>query len=594
AEIVRLCGHLPLAIVLLAGRLAHHPAWTLTGLAEEFRTAQDRLGELDAGQRAVRAAFTASYDNLPPSRQQVFRTLGLHPGTDFDVYAVAALNDIPLTEARTELDALYTDNLIQETTLGRYCMHDLVREYIRALTSAASSGNAEAVERLLDYYRRTAAAADRWLTRRPRPDDDCFVVAGAVVQEFSDERHALAWMRTERANLLACVEYTADHDPARMIELTKVLAALLERDGPWSSAVRLHQRAAAAADRLGNRLGQANALINLGIVQCHTGKRPIDLFRQALARYRAIGHPMGEADTLANLGGLYRYIGDYGQAVELLQQALTLYRATGHPLGEADAQAKLGRVLRDTGDYGQAAAILQQALILYRENGFRLGEAGTLGILGAVHRETGNYDQATDLLLRGAALSRELGNRDGEALALGNLGLVRRHIGDHEQAAAHIQHALTIFREIGHRRGEATNLNNLATVYHETGNHEQAASLSRQALTLFQETGFRLGEAEALANTAKALLASGKPGEALPMFTAASTVANSIDSRITQARASEGLARCQAALGDTNTAVTHLRHAIDLYRHLGASETDTATTYLAALEALPPEIDSPH
>ncbi|MEU7141043.1 tetratricopeptide repeat protein [Nocardia sp. NPDC046473] len=508
-EIVRQCGYLPLAIVLLAGRLAHHPAWTLTGLATEFRTTQDRLSELDTGQRAVRAAFTASYDNLPPHRQQLFRTLGLHPGTDFDTYAVAALNSIPLSEARTELDALYTDNLIQETTPSRFRLHDLVREYTRALTSTSSSGNTEAIQRLLDYYQRTAAAADRWLTRRPRPDEDCSAAAGAVVQKFNDEMHALAWMRNERANLLACIEYTAQHDPARMVELTEVLAASLEREGPWSSAMDLHQRAAEAADRLGDRVGQANALINLGIVQCHTGKQPVDLFRQALVLYRATGHRMGEADTLANLGGLYRYIGDYGQAVELLRQALTLYRATGNHMGEADTLARLGRVLRDTGDYRQAAATIQQALILFRENGFRLGEASALSILGAVRGATGDYAQANDLLLRGAALFRELGNRDGEAFAFGNLGLVHRHLGDHEQAAAHIHYALTTFREIGHRRGQATNLNNLATVYRETGNHEQAASLSRQALTLFRETGFRLGEAEALANLGAACLATG-------------------------------------------------------------------------------------
>ncbi|WP_433655412.1 ATP-binding protein [Nocardia sp. CA-128927] len=628
AEIVRLCGYLPLAIVLLAGRLAHHPAWTLTGLAEEFRAAQDRLGELDAGQRAVRAAFTASYDNLPPDRQQLFRTLGLHPGTDFDAYVVAALNDIPLAEARSDLDALYTDNLVQETTPGRYRLHDLVREYARALASATAPDDAaEAMRRLLDYYQYTAAAADRWLSRRPRPTDGNHT--GALVRGFDNEMHALVWMRAERANMLACVEYTADRDPARMVSLTEVLAALLEREGPWSSAIRLHRRAADAADRLGNRLDHANALTNLGIVQWHTGKRPTDLLRQALTLYRATGYRIGEADTLANLGGLHRYIGDSAQAIDLLREALTLYRAAGHPTGEADALVRLGGVIRDSGDYGQAAELIQQALILFRQTGYRLGTAGALGMLGSVHREAGDYAQATDVLLRAVAMLRELGNRNNEATALGNLGLVSRDLGDYGRAADLLQQAVALFREIGGRLGEATSLNNLATVYRETGDHEQAADLSQQALTFFREIGFRVGETEALVNlgavflatsdhdraadlsrqaldlsrkigyrsrecealtnTAKALLASGKPDEALTMFTDASTLANDINSRIAQARALEGIARCRAALGDTNTATTHLRHAIDIYRSLDASETDAATTYLATLEALPPK-----
>ncbi|MFD6157982.1 ATP-binding protein [Nocardia sp. NPDC060256] len=569
-EIVRLCGYLPLAIVLLAGRLAHHPVWTLTGLAEEFRAARDRLGELDGGQRAVRAALTASYDNLPSGRQRLFRMLGVHPGPDFDAHAVAALNDISLVEARTELDALYTDNLVEETTLGRYRLHDLVREYACALAAASSSDGGGARSRLLDYYQRTAAAADRWLTRRPRLADgnNSAAVPGALVREFDDDVHALTWMRTERANLLACVEYTADHDPARMVDLTEVLTALLEREGSWSSALRLHRRAATAADHLGDRIGHANALTNLGIVQWSTGKPLVDLIRQALNLYREAGYPVGEADTLAILGGLHRHTGDYGQAADLLWQALTLYRETDHPIGEADTLARLGCIFRDTGDYEQATDLLQQALILFRETGYRLGKADALNMLGSVHRETGDYGQATDVLLPAVALFREIGNPSGEATALGNLGLVRHHIGDHEQAAAHIQHALTLFREIGNPVSEATNLNNLATVRRETGNLEQAASLSRQALNLFRETGFRLGEAEALANlgavylaigdperaadlsqqaldlfrkighrakeaeaanTAKALLASGKPSEALTMLSATPTAADGID-----------------------------------------------------------------
>ncbi|WP_194834453.1 tetratricopeptide repeat protein [Nocardia sp. XZ_19_369] len=628
AEIVQLCGYLPLAIVLLAGRIAHHPVWTLTGLAEQFRAAQDRLGELDAGQRAVRAAFTASYENLPSGRQQLFRTLGLHPGTDFDAYAVAALNDIPLAEARTELDALYTDHLIEETTPGRYCLHDLVREYARALAASLSDGTAT-VRRLLDYYLSTAAAADQWLTRRPDPTDDPHTsgLTGAVLPEFGNETHALAWLRVERTNLLACLEYTAEHDPAQMIALTEALAELLEREGPWPTALRLHQRAAEAAEHLGDHLSRANALTNLSIAQWRTGQydQRTDLMGQALALYREAGHPLGEANALRNLGIAQWRNGNHDQAAELLRQALILYQDTGYRLGEANTLASLGGVRRDNGDYEQAAHLFQQVLTLHREIGHRLGEASALGFLGSVRRYTGDYGQAADLLLRAATLFQEIGYRLGEANAVSNLGLVRRDTGDYGQAADLIHQALNQFREIGDRIGEAINLNNLATVCRETGDHEQATSLSRQALTLFRETGYRLGEAEALANlatvcretgnheqaadlsrqalalfrdigyrvkeaealnnTAKALLAADEPGEALTMFTHALEVARDIDSRIQQARAMEGTARCRAALGDAATASTHLRNAIDLYRRLGASETDAATTYLAVLEA---------
>ncbi|MFC9438201.1 ATP-binding protein [Nocardia sp. NPDC057030] len=623
ADIVQLCGYLPLAIVLLAGRLAHHPAWTLTSLADEFRTTQHRLDELDTGQRAVRAAFTASYDNLPPDRQRLFRTLGLHPGTDFDAHAVAALNDTPLTETRTHLDALYTDNLIHETTPGRYHLHDLVREYARALDP---TGGSEPTRRLLDYYRNTAAAADRWLTRRPHPADGNRA-PGAPVREFDDGAQALAWLRTERANLLACIEHTAGDDPARMVDLTEALAELLEREGPWSSALRLHRRAVAAADRIGNRLGQANALTNLGTLQWQTGNydQAADLLRQARTLYRENGYPIGEADALANLGGFHRYAGDLGQAADLLRQARTLYHENDYPLGEAGTLIRLGGLLRDNGDPRQAADLIQQALALFRATGSALGEADALGFLGSVRRETGDYREAGDLFRQATTRFREFGHRRSEARWIGNLGLVCRDTGDYEQAAEVIQQALALFQDIGHRLGEAINLNNLATVYQRTRNHEQAAELSRQALIFFRDIGYRIGEAEALANLgavyretgknaaaadlsrqalalfreigyrvgetealnncATVLLATGDLGEASAMFTDALTLASAIGNRIEQARALDGTARCQAALGNTAGAAARLGRAIELYRRLGVPETDSATTYLATLEA---------
>ncbi|MFI5777097.1 ATP-binding protein [Nocardia sp. NPDC051570] len=593
AELVRLCGYLPLAIVLLAGRLAHHPAWTLTGLAAEFATTQNRLDELDTGQRAVHAAFTASYEDLPADRQWVFRRLGLHPGSDFDAHAVAALNDIPLTTARYELDALYTDHLIDETAPGRYRLHDLLREFARTLAATDSSGdNRRAVERLLDYYQHTGAAADRWLASYPLPTDDqhTAVTTGAVAREFENAMRALAWMRIERTNLLACLEYTAEHDHARMVRLTKVLAEMLERDGPWQLALQLHRRAAEAADHLDNRLGQTTALTNLSIVQWRTGiyEHAIGLQQQALTQYQELGNLLGQATALTNLGFMHRETGDYEQATALLQQALTRYRELDNRLGQATALANLGLVYRETGDYEQATALLQQALTRYRELGNLLGEATALNGLGTVRRETGDYEQAIELQQRALNLHREFGNRLGEASTLTNLGIVQWHIGNYEQAAHLQQRAHTLFREIGHRVGETIALGSLGLVPRETGAYEQAADLYQHALNLFRELGNRLGEAETLNDTGKFLFETSTPGEALTMFTDAYTVARDIDSPLEQARALEGAAHCHAALGDTHTATTHLREAIAIYRHLGAPETDAATTYLATLESPDP------
>ncbi|MFE5331298.1 AAA family ATPase [Embleya sp. NPDC056575] len=143
-EIVSLCGHLPLAIDLLAGRIAAHPGWGLPAYAREFAETRDRLAELTDGDRAVAAAFEMSYRGLTPALRRMFRRLALHPGSEIDRYA-AALAGVPLARARRELEALYTARLITEparipdtpagTAIGRYRLHDLLRAYAHTLVT---------------------------------------------------------------------------------------------------------------------------------------------------------------------------------------------------------------------------------------------------------------------------------------------------------------------------------------------------------------------------------------------------------------------------------------------------------------------------
>ena len=88
---MRRCGCLPLAIRLLAGRLRHHPSWTVADLVAALEESEDELEEFHAGSVSAAAAFDLSYRDLPADQQRLFRSLGLHPGPDIDARAAAAM-----------------------------------------------------------------------------------------------------------------------------------------------------------------------------------------------------------------------------------------------------------------------------------------------------------------------------------------------------------------------------------------------------------------------------------------------------------------------------------------------------------------------
>ena len=166
AELVALCGNLPLAISLLARLLTRHRSWDMAHLISGTRA---RLLTVTAESQTVAASFEVSYQDLDAGQQRFFRHLGLHPGPDIDTGAAAALAGLPLEDAAGYLDGLHACRLLQEPVPHRYRMHDLIRQYARTVAPDTASGEQElAIGRLLDYYQHTAEAAGTRLGRHPR------------------------------------------------------------------------------------------------------------------------------------------------------------------------------------------------------------------------------------------------------------------------------------------------------------------------------------------------------------------------------------------------------------------------------------------
>jgi class 3 adenylate cyclase/tetratricopeptide (TPR) repeat protein len=587
AEMTRLCGFLPLAIGMVARQLHHHPAWTAAGRAAELAAAVDRLELIATENVSVAAAFDLSYADLPPDRQRLFRRLGLHPGTDIDGYAAAALDGTGLAAARRGLEALYDQYLLTEPAQGRYRMHDLIREHARALAGRLDSGSDRdrATARLLDYYQHASGLAGALMARHARTAP----VAGAVpaaVPALAGQDQALAWFRAERASLIACLDRaTETGQHTRIIALTTGITALLRQDGPWAEAVTRHATALRAARHLDDLPGQASALHDLGTARRLTGDYPgaAGDLEQALAIYRGIGDRLGQAGALTDLGTARRLTGDYPGAAGDLEQALAISRAIGDRLGQAGALTELGTARRLTGDFQGAAGDLEQALAIYRDLGDRLGQASTLNQLGPVRHQTGDFQGATGDLEQALAIYRDIGDRLGQANALTELGNVRPETGDFQGAAGDLEQALAIFRDIGSRLGQANVLCYLGAVRRETGDYRGAAGDLEQALAIYRDRGDRGGEVTVLNETGTLHRLSGKPAEAEAHHQQALELARVIGSAWDEAHALAGLARCAAAASHTTRAQALLRQAHVIFQRIGAADTPAVLAELNAL-----------
>ena len=104
AELIALCGRLPLALAIIAARAADRPDFRLAGLAAELRERQ-RLSALDTGDTATsaEAVFSWSYQQLSAPAARVFRLMSLIPGLELPGHAAAPLAGLPFEIGRAHV-----------------------------------------------------------------------------------------------------------------------------------------------------------------------------------------------------------------------------------------------------------------------------------------------------------------------------------------------------------------------------------------------------------------------------------------------------------------------------------------------------------
>ncbi|MFC7303178.1 cyclophane-containing RiPP biosynthesis TPR protein HaaT [Streptomyces monticola] len=619
AELVRLCGYLPLGLSLLAARLRHHPTWSVEDLRRRLIEARDRSREMQAGDRAVAAAFDLSYRDLPPERQRFFRRLGFYPGTDIDAYVGAALDSISVAQARQHLDALYDDHLIDENPGNRYRLHDLLRDYARGLAEEGDSmQRAETVERVCGYYLAALASANGHLARGSAVSPDHAPpgpggTPSVQVPVLETRSTALQWLDGERPNVLACIEQANDLSlHSKVVELAAAMAPFLRQAGPWDQAVDLHRTAVEAARRLGDQQATADALAELGVVRRFMANYPhaADALNEAVELYTAVDDRRGKAAALNQAGIVWYLTADNGDAARAQSEALEIYRELGDRLGQANALADLGMVRRQTSRFDAAVEAQSEALAIYRELGDGYGEANSLRDLGVVHGLMGDYAQAAQHQRDAYAIYRDLDDRVHQAYALTELGVVQRLTGDFEgsreglslalehytelgdrfgqansirhlgaldrlkgnlpRAVEQLDEALEVYRALGSRGGEAAALGELGAARGSAGEVEVGIEAFENSLSIYRELGDRCGEAEVLNHWGDLLRSTGRQDEGRTQFEAALHLARDIRSPLEEARALDGLGRCGQAIDGPSRAEPILREALAIYRRIGA------------------------
>ncbi|PGH51987.1 BTAD domain-containing putative transcriptional regulator [Streptomyces sp. Ru87] len=586
AEIVRLCGYLPLAVEIAAGRLGSRPSWSASHLIARLSRGHGRLREFRDGYREIARAFEMSYATLTPEQQTAFRLLGLHPGTEFDARAAAALTGMRLDDTEQIVDVLLDAHLVRETAPDRYRFHDLLGEYARTLTAGTDSeaDRDSAVRRLTDYYLRAADRADRLAhprrARLPLGEAD---LTPCALPDWSGAREAKEWLVTEHPALVAAERRLRESGrPRQAALLAHALAEFLDTEGYWPEAHHMHEQAVLTWERLGDRRAEARARIDRCVNHAHAGRYGPAATdgERALSLAREAGDQEAEAEALNQLGTLYWHRGDYPAMLAAHRTALRIRTASGDLWHRARSTNNLGIARLHLGDHAAALRHFREALAMFGETGDARGQAQSLNNQAEAHLHTGARGAAREAFARVLTIALESGSRTEQAVAQSNLASTFALPAQSEQALRLYGEALASFRRLGDRRNVTITLVRMGDALLAAGRNGEATGHHAQALELARELGAGLEEIQALRGLGTAAHRDGQLRDAGEQLEAALDLARRIHSPEEEAKTCATLAEVRLAAGSREEAVALCRAALRIFERFDATESGRLRKWL--------------
>ncbi|GIF48174.1 DNA-binding SARP family transcriptional activator [Asanoa ferruginea] len=538
AAIVALCGRLPLAIRLVGHRLRQRPRWTMSMMRERLVDAQRAPITISVEGYTASAAFQLSYRHLSERQQLMFRRLGLHPAGTFEVWAAAALIDLPVPDTTELLDDLVEANLVQADIPGRYRMHDLLRAF--AATLVSTQEHRPATVRMLDGYLRTLEAAGHHLERHRPPSDT--VPAGGWLPQFGTAAEGAAWADANWSTIVTLVNIAERADAHRH---TALLARMAYRSadvsGRSADGLQLAAQALAAADALGDddltatTHGMVAALyLRLGHnEQCRAS------IEWAIRHYENVGNEHRLHRLRVNQVTLLRHEGRHREAVRIAEDVLRLVRAAGDRLPEMGALLEGGAALHQLGRHEAARAMLVEAAHTVRDRDTHVLSI-VLGWLGCVHIDLGQPAAAAIALTWAVSLKRQHGNLGGAAEALADLGRLFVVNGHPEIGLRQQQQAYEQARALDDGYYEPILSNHLGETLTVLGRHADALDYHRAALRLAERRRWPYERARAQAGIAAALRATDpRQADAAQAEAIGAFIAIGLDTEAAQAKISE-------------------------------------------------------
>ncbi len=399
-KLCALCGYLPLALDIAASRLRKQLHFSHTPIAQFNEALANRLRELQRGVKpdrldSITANLDLSYADLSADEQKRLRALSVFAPSGFMPLAVSAVWREDAHATRTHIEQLQNGSLVMNDAdhVGRFRLHDLVRDYAAQKLNAADESDA---------------------TNRAHAE---FLIA-LFDKNYDTDDSGDSFVKLELENLRVAGNW------ARRNHNISLLAQLATRPRNWLlKAYRTQEDWEELWNDWENWL------------------KDVVTFRNE------VGTLAGYATQI--LGDVQQHRDKLDDALESYQMSLIVFREIGARLGEANVLQAIGDVQQFRKEIDAALTSYAQALELFRSVGDRLGEANVLAAQSRLQIASGNIAQAEQDLAQVIAIRRSIPSLFDEGADYGNFSLALLNVGDKAKAKTYVLKAKQVFEKIG-------------------------------------------------------------------------------------------------------------------------------------------------
>ena len=253
--------------------------------------------------------------------------------------------------------------------------------------------------------------------------------------------------------------------------------------GRGQESLPLFEEGIEVVRKLGDREGEANYHINLGVAYYSLGRHESALqhYLAAYELFKNLNLPEKSAKLLNNIGLTYRAQGKPERAEEIYRESLQVKASLKDTLGIAASYLNLAGLLITTPRNSETLDFAQKALNIYEKYGKTADAAACYALLADIYLKTGDVSRAQSAALKAKTQYDIDPDPEYSANVYEVLGKIALGNKSYTQAEQYFQEGSSLSRQFGQQQHLLTLLQQLAETQHQMGKSSAAYLSLREA-----------------------------------------------------------------------------------------------------------------